>query len=129
MNKTLGQFIFFGSIIAIVTGVVIAYNRANDKGDTGAGGTGNNESNDANFKVLLKNLGVEGKEKNGSVAVMFNGSKNTARFYNNGRFVIFSGKNELIKGRYENGGYTMTPDGEKMVNNSSVFTNLNLLVK
>ncbi len=122
MNKTFGKIILFGSVVAIVTGVVMVFKKASETdGST-------SDVNNENFKMLLNNLGTNVKANNGSVSVSFNGTKNTARFYNNGRVFIYGGGNELGRGTYSNGGYSIIMDKGKSVNNPNVYTNLNLLI-
>lgn len=119
-NKTIGYAIIG---LALVAGGIYVYKTFIKKDD----GSVNDDSN-KNFDVLLKNLGTNAKSENGSVAVNFNDGKNSARFYNNNRVVFFKGQTEIGKGSYSNGGYTMSIDGGKTVNNANVYTNLNLLI-
>ena len=76
----------------------------------------------SNFDVLQKNLNKKGK--NGAVSVMIDSSKYKATFYDNNRFAIVGRGGYLKKGNYSNGGFTLSVDGGKTINGTSVYTNL-----
>lgn len=77
-----------------------------------------------NFDKLKVNLGNKLPDKDGVIAVSFNGSKNTAQFYDNGRVIIFEGTKRVGGGSYSDGGFTITMDGKAPIVSTSVYSNL-----
>jgi hypothetical protein len=77
-----------------------------------------------NYEDVQKNVGLSGDSE--KLAVVFNGGKNQATFWNNDR-VFFSpyGLPDIIsKGTYSNGGKTIVLDSGKKIESSSVWANL-----
>lgn len=81
-----------------------------------------------NLSMVAKNLGaVIG---NNTVNVTFNGGKNRAVFFDNGRFAIATADNKLVmKGSYSNGGFNLVADNNKTAMGSSVWTNLANIIR
>lgn len=87
---------------------------------------------ESNYNKLMSLLGNNKKESKDGVTAFFNDKKNFANFYKgNGRVFIYDAASKKIvkKGSYSNGGLTMTMDGMSPISSSSVWTNLNSLIK
>jgi len=83
----------------------------------------------SNFTDLLKNTGLVANKDNIAIA-KFNGGKNTAQFYTNGRIFIFdSNKKNVAKGNYANGGRQISIDGMSPISSNSVWANLENIIK
>ncbi len=122
MNKTVGQIIFFSSIVAIGVGTVILVKRM--KSTDGGASVGGKE----NFDSLLVNLGNI-KPSHDAVSIKFNNNQNLANFFNNNRLAIYKGKDLVDKGTYSNGGKVIKMDSGKSANGSSVYDNLETVIK
>ena len=123
MNKTVGKIVFFTSLAAIATGIVLLVKRLNED-DSEDGSSGKQ-----NFDALVKNLGTGVSAKDGVVSIQFNNKQNLANFYNNNRIAVFKGKELLGKGTYMNGGKTINMDNGKSATGASIYTNLNTIVQ
>lgn len=85
-------------------------------------------SNAENFSMLKSNLGSNRSGEN-PVIVNFSAGMYQCDFYNNGRFAISKNKKVIIKGSYSEGGKTLLADNGTTAQGSSVWTNLEKIVK
>lgn len=130
-----------GGFTILVAGAIAYYFLVYKKTDGGSGdptkddgtNTGDNTvlSSVENFNAVKVNLGNVKADKSGVVVVPFNVNKNTAQFYNNNRIMIFekNGGSPSMRGNYSDGGKKIVIDGGETVSGSSVWKNLNLLVR
>jgi hypothetical protein len=156
MNKKV-IIIGIASTVLVVGGLIWYYKVKNEsiepegdkepEGNSGSGSSSNtNTGSGSNTTVKPKvekastdelekvktNIGAAGILKDDKVAVPYlNNKKNSAVFFNNNRFSIYTKGNELktlVKGSYSNGGLTLSPDGGSKVTSNSVLTNLEKLI-
>ncbi len=81
----------------------------------------------ANFDAVITN--TNGKPNKDNIITITFGNKNAAQFYTNDRIILAKENKTIAKGKYSNGGKTITLDSGKTFTNGSVFTNLLNAVK
>ena len=120
--------------VGIVLGVVgLAYWGITKFGKTDTDTSTDTENKDE-LDLLRQNLNTTASIKTDVEILKFNGGKNVIDFFKNGRFYLYSLDNKgtkkyINKGNWSNGGLNLKTDDGKEVSSTSVYKNLQDIIK